>query len=78
VLTRLSLAAGGVVGGRGLPAVFGFGESEAERHIRKRVAVGVNVEPVDRIWVEPVAFGERVRVHDQHGPVGFIGRCEHK
>jgi hypothetical protein len=76
--TRLGPAAGGMVGGGGLPAVFGLGEHEAERHIRQLVPVVVNVEPVDRIGVEPVAFGEGVRVHDQHGPVGVVGRREHE
>jgi hypothetical protein len=71
--TRLGPAAGGMVGGGGLPAVFGFGEGEAERHICQPVPVVVDVEPVDRVGVEPVAFRERVRVHDQHGPVGVIG-----
>jgi hypothetical protein len=54
----------------------GLGEGEAERHVGQRVAVVVDVEPVDRVGVEPVAFGERVGVHDQHGPVGVIGRRE--
>jgi hypothetical protein len=76
--TGLGLAAGGVGGGGGLAAVVGLGEGEAERHIRQRVPVVVDVEPVDRIGVEPVAVGEGVRVHDQHGPVGVIGRREHK
>jgi hypothetical protein len=71
--TGLGVAAGGVVGGGGLPTVAGLGEGEAERHIGVRVAVIVDVEPVDRVGVEPVALGERVGVHDQHGLAGVIG-----
>src|SRR5262249_40548188 len=40
--------------------------------------VVVDVEPVDRIGVEPVALREGVRVHDQHGSAGVIGRREHE
>src|SRR5262249_1909680 len=72
-LTGPGVAAGGAVGGGGLPAVAVLGEGEAERHVRQRVAVSVDVEPVDRVGVEPVAFGEGVGVHDQHGPVRVIG-----
>ena len=74
----LGVAAGGVVGGGGLAAVVGCGEGEAERHIGQRVAVGVDVEPVDGVGVEPVAVGEGVGVHDEHGPVGVVGRGEHE
>jgi hypothetical protein len=59
-----------------LPAVVVGGEGEAERHVRQRVSVGVDVEPVDRVGVESVAFGERVGVHDQHGLAGVTGRRE--
>ena len=75
---RLGVAAGGVVRGGGLPAVVELGEREAERHVGERVAVVVDVEAVDRVGVEPVALREGVRVHDQHGPVGVIGRGEHE
>src|SRR6266571_6883107 len=76
--TGLGLAAGRVVGGGGLPAVSEPREGEAERYVRQRVPVGIDVEPVDRIGVEPVAFRERVRVHDQYGPVGVIGSGEYE
>src|SRR5262249_41198207 len=74
--TGLGGAGGGVVGGGALPAVSWRGEGEAERHIGPRVPVVVDVEPVDRVRVEPVALRERVRVHDQHGPAGVTGRRE--
>jgi hypothetical protein len=53
-----------------------LGEGDAERHIGQRVPIVVDVEPVDRVGVEPVALRERVRVHDQHGLVRVIGRRE--
>jgi hypothetical protein len=71
--TGLGVAAGGVAGGGGLPAVLGLGEGEAERRIGQRLPIGVDVEPVGRVGVEPVALGEGVRVHDQHGLVRVIG-----
>jgi hypothetical protein len=75
-MTRLGLAAGGVVGGGGLPAIVELREREAERRIGQLIAVVVDVEPVDRIGMEPVTLHERVGVQDQHGPVGVIGRGE--
>ena len=77
-LAGLGVTASGVVGGGGLPAVVVRREGEAERRIGQRVPVGVDVEPVDRVGVEPVAFGEGVGVHDQHGPAGVTGRGEYE
>jgi hypothetical protein len=77
-LAGLGVAAGGVGGGGGLAAVaVGLGEGEAEGHIGQGVLVGVDVEPVDGLGVEPVAVAEGVGVHDEHGPVGVIGGGEH-
>src|SRR6185437_10676022 len=72
----LGVGTGGVVGGGGLLAVCDLGEREAERHIGQRVSVAVDVEPVDRVGVEPVTLHEGVGVQDQHGPVRVIGRRE--
>jgi hypothetical protein len=60
----------------GLPAVLQLREREAERRIGQRIAVVVDVEPIDRIGMEPVTLHERVGVQDQHGPVGVIRRGE--
>jgi len=46
------LGAGGVPGGPGLRAVLVRGEGEGERDVGFQVAVGVDVDPVDRVGVE--------------------------
>src|ERR1700749_2532821 len=67
---------GGCPGGPGLPAVLVLGEDEGERDVGVVVAVGVDVDPVDRAGVELRAGDRgrdrrrgagRVRVDDQHG-----------
>ena len=85
---RLGLAglrAAGVPGGAGLPAVLILGELERERDVGVVVAVGVDVDPVDRAGVELRAGHRgrnrrrgagRVRVHDQHGRARIVGRGE--
>jgi hypothetical protein len=64
-------------GGPGLLAVLVFGERE--RDVGVVVAVGVDVDPVDRAGVELRAghrdwrgSAGRVRVHDQHGRAGPV------
>ena len=81
---RLGLAglrAGGVLGGPGLPAVLVVGEHERERDVGLLVAVGVDVDAVDRTGVKLRAGHRgrdrrrgtgRVRVHDQHGLAGMV------
>ena len=81
---RLGLAgllAGGVFGGPDLPAVLVLGEHERERDICMVVAVGIDVDPVDRTGVKLRAGHRgrdrrrgtgRVRVHDQHGCAGMV------
>ena len=75
------LRAGGVPDVPGLPAVLVLGEHERERDVGVVVAVGVDVDPVDRAGVELRAGDRgrdrrrgagRVRVHDQHGRAGVV------
>src|SRR6202011_583135 len=77
-LTALGLAAGGVVRRCGLPAVLQLREREAERSVCQRISVVVDVEPVDRVWVEPGAFEKGIRVHDHHGPIAVTGCGKHE
>jgi len=81
------LRAGGVSGDSGLPAVLVLGELERERDVGLVVAVGVDVDPVDRAGVELRAGHRgrdrgrgagRVGVQDQHGRARVIGRGEHE
>ena len=74
-------ATGGVPGGPGLHAVVERGEGEGERDVGLQVAVGVDVDPVDRVGVEFRAgrgrrYGgrgaRRVRVDDQHRLTGLV------
>jgi hypothetical protein len=74
----LGAAACGIGGGGGLPTVSRRGERKTERDVGQRIPVVVNVEPVDRVWVEPVALRERVGAHDHDRPVGVIGPREHE
>jgi hypothetical protein len=75
------LRAGGVPGVPGLPAVLVIREHERERDVGVVVAVGVDVDPVDRAGIELRAGHRggdrgrgagRVRVHDQHGRAGVV------
>src|SRR5207245_3249038 len=72
-LTALGLGAGGVVARCGLPTVLQLREREADRGVRQRISVVVDVEPIDRVWVEPAAFEKGIRVHNQHGPIAITG-----
>jgi hypothetical protein len=73
--------AGGAVGGPGLGAVLRLGEGERERAVGPRVAVVIDVDPVDRGGVELPAGDDRggqldrgpdrrVRIDDQHRLAG--------
>jgi hypothetical protein len=86
-LRLAGLGAGGIAGGPGLPAAAESGEREHEREIGLRVAVGVDVDPVDRVGVEFRAGrgrgyrgrgARRVRVDDQHRLVRVLCGLEHE
>src|SRR4029077_19224539 len=62
-----------------LPTVLQLREREAERSIRQRISVVVDVESVNRVWVEAgAALEKRIRVHDQHGPIAVAGCGEYE
>jgi hypothetical protein len=65
------LAAGRPVHGHDLLAVLRRREYEAECDVGPVAAVGVHVDPVDRVGVEGVGLGAEVRVgvHDQDAAI---------
>ena len=81
------LTARRVPGRRGLHPVFVLGERERERNVGSRVAVSVDIDPMDRIRVKLRAGdgrryrrrgARRVRVDDYHRVVRVGCRLEHE
>src|SRR6266540_2671704 len=68
---------GGQTDGRYLvPVVVACREHDAEGDVGPQIAVGVDVDAVDRVRVQalPHARGERIDVHDEDAPTGVV-RC---